>query len=388
MSAPRPYKGSEKYIFISYAHRDGKLVHSILERLQSEGYRFWFDEGIDPGNEWDETIATYINNCDYFIAFISENYLASNNCKDELNFARDLDKKRFLIYLEDVSLPIGMAMRLNRIQSIFYHKYQDLENFYATLFSADKFGEFKGAQNITPENSAAELGAAANQATETAPTATTAPVENPLTEAAVEETVQPIETVTPVESPTPAAAEPTADEKTAEVETFIKAVFEQVTSGNGAVPEKPKMDIPVVPEFVAPSPNPIVKSNIIPTGKVSNIVLEDGSVYSGEVCGKIPHGFGEITFTNGERYVGRFVNGKHHGRGSYTWTDGTRCEGDYADGKANGKGKKTFPRRNRFRRPLRKRQIYKIKKQTSSSRTDRTLKDKMPKKVNFCGLMC
>ena len=99
MSAPRPYKGSEKYIFISYAHRDGKLVHSILERLQSEGYRFWFDEGIDPGNEWDETIATYINNCDYFIAFISENYLASNNCKDELNFARDLDKKRFLIYL-------------------------------------------------------------------------------------------------------------------------------------------------------------------------------------------------------------------------------------------------------------------------------------------------
>ena len=172
MSAPRPYKGSEKYIFISYAHRDGKLVHSILERLQSEGYRFWFDEGIDPGNEWDETIATYINNCDYFIAFISENYLASNNCKDELNFARDLDKKRFLIYLEDVSLPIGMAMRLNRIQSIFYHKYQDLENFYTTLFSADKFGEFKGAQTITPENSAAELENAATQTAETVAPAT------------------------------------------------------------------------------------------------------------------------------------------------------------------------------------------------------------------------
>lgn len=35
-----PYEGSEKYIFISYCHRDDKVVYGILEMLEKEGYRF------------------------------------------------------------------------------------------------------------------------------------------------------------------------------------------------------------------------------------------------------------------------------------------------------------------------------------------------------------
>lgn len=124
MSTINPYKGSDKFIFISYAHKDADMVFPILSRLQADGYRFWFDSGIDPGTEWDEFIAKTINNSDYFIAFISKNYLASDNCKDELNFARDLDKKRLLVYLEEVKLPLGMAMRMNRIQSVFKYTYR------------------------------------------------------------------------------------------------------------------------------------------------------------------------------------------------------------------------------------------------------------------------
>ena len=94
MYTPPPYNGKEKYIFISYSHRDTAQVFPIIAKLMENGYRVWYDAGIDPGTEWDENIAQHINDCGYFIAFMSTNYLGSNNCKDELNYARDLEKER------------------------------------------------------------------------------------------------------------------------------------------------------------------------------------------------------------------------------------------------------------------------------------------------------
>ena len=116
MNVPKPYQGKEKFIFISYSHRDTAKVFPIIFNLMENGYRVWYDQGIDPGTEWDENIATHIDTCGYFIAFMSSNYLGSNNCKDELNYARELDKPRLLVYLEDVELPVGMQMRLSRLQ--------------------------------------------------------------------------------------------------------------------------------------------------------------------------------------------------------------------------------------------------------------------------------
>lgn len=132
-----PYRGDAPYIFISYAHKDVQSVLPIIGTMQASGFRIWFDEGIDPGTEWDNVIAEQIEKSSYFLAFVSENYLASENCKDELNFARDLGKHRLLVYLEDVTLPSGMAMRMNRIQSVFKYKYLDESAFYKVLYSAD-----------------------------------------------------------------------------------------------------------------------------------------------------------------------------------------------------------------------------------------------------------
>ena len=137
MSKITSYKGDRPYIFISYAHKDSLAVYPILARMQKDGYRIWYDEGIEPGSEWDEMIAEKVNCCEYFLGFMSENYLSSSNCKDELSFARDLEKKRILIFIEDVNLPLGMAMRMNRIQSIPKHKYTDEDAFYRELYSAD-----------------------------------------------------------------------------------------------------------------------------------------------------------------------------------------------------------------------------------------------------------
>lgn len=125
-----PYKGKEPYIFISYAHKNSDAIFPIIAHLQQNGYRVWYDGGIDPGVEWDENIALHINDCRYFIAFMSEAYLESSNCKDELNYARDKEKQRLLVYLEEIQLPEGMSMRLNRLQAIHKYKYKNEENFY------------------------------------------------------------------------------------------------------------------------------------------------------------------------------------------------------------------------------------------------------------------
>ncbi len=135
-----PYSGDKPYIFISYAHKDREErtdVDAIILYLQSRGFRVWYDEGIDPGTEWDENIASHVEKCGYFIALISKKYLASTNCKDELNYARDLDKKRLMIYLEECELPRGIAMRINRLQSIFMYKYSRFEDFSKKLSTAD-----------------------------------------------------------------------------------------------------------------------------------------------------------------------------------------------------------------------------------------------------------
>lgn len=129
-----PYRGYDApYIFVSYAHKDGNKASEVIEKLQMEQYRVWYDEGIDPGTEWDENIAEHIENCEYFIALLSREYLESSNCKDELNFARELEKPRLLIYLEDIQLPGGMRMRLSRLQAIHKYKYRSMELFFEKL---------------------------------------------------------------------------------------------------------------------------------------------------------------------------------------------------------------------------------------------------------------
>ena len=130
------YEGTDPYVFVSYSHKDKNEVFEVIRMMQEAGYRIWYDEGIDPASEWDENIAEHINKCSYLIAFISPDYINSQNCRDEISYARDLNKERLLVYLKETRLPAGMAMRLMRLQAIHKYKYAASSDFADKLFSA------------------------------------------------------------------------------------------------------------------------------------------------------------------------------------------------------------------------------------------------------------
>ena len=112
------YRGDEPYIFVSYAHKDGELVYPLLGELREMGCRVWFDEGIDPGNEWPEEIAKALLKAAHFLVFLTGNAIGSKNVKSEINYAIDEDKPFLAVHLEEMKLPPGLALRMGGIQAI------------------------------------------------------------------------------------------------------------------------------------------------------------------------------------------------------------------------------------------------------------------------------
>lgn len=126
---PSAYQGNLPYAFISYAHRDTEKVFQILDELYKRGYRFWYDEGIAPGSEWPEEIASHLNDSALLIAFISNESVQSENCRREINFALSKKKPLLAIVLEQTDIPLGMQMQLSTHQNILRYNYGTWEAF-------------------------------------------------------------------------------------------------------------------------------------------------------------------------------------------------------------------------------------------------------------------
>lgn len=133
----KPYEGTDPYAFVSYSHKDKNEVFEVIRMMQEAGYRIWYDEGIDPASEWDDNIAEHLTAAGYVIPCFSENFFNSQNCNDELFFARELGLSIMPVYLEDVQLEPGAAMRFGRLQALFYHKYTEKNRFLDKVAAAE-----------------------------------------------------------------------------------------------------------------------------------------------------------------------------------------------------------------------------------------------------------
>ena len=138
------YKGEEGYAFISYCHKDGKRVFPILECLGREGYRVWYDAGIEAGSDWTEMIADRLVHADACVAFFSRESMESHHCRREVNLAILRDIPFIAVFLEEVEMTPGMEMQLATVQAVMAHEATDSMAAAAKLQGSKALDSCKG----------------------------------------------------------------------------------------------------------------------------------------------------------------------------------------------------------------------------------------------------
>lgn len=97
----------QDFLFISYSHKDYKLVYEDLAVMSCKGVRFWYDEGLRAGKHWDEEVKRILlhPHCVGVIFFLSENLFLSKSVNEEINLvcAKDIGyaKPYFSVNLAD-----------------------------------------------------------------------------------------------------------------------------------------------------------------------------------------------------------------------------------------------------------------------------------------------
>jgi len=107
------------FIFISYSHSDAHCVFPVLEAIAAAGYNIWYDQGIEVNTTWSDELANAIAASDAVVAFISQNAMASQYVRAEVEFALSKNVKVLPIYLEGTKvLPPGLSLVLHTTQGI------------------------------------------------------------------------------------------------------------------------------------------------------------------------------------------------------------------------------------------------------------------------------
>jgi TolB-like protein/Flp pilus assembly protein TadD len=112
------YKGFSPYVFVSYAHADADWVYADLEWLRDQGVNIWYDEGIDPGSDWNSVLAEAIGGSYGLLFFATTTSVQSKNVANELHFALDAGKPVIAVHREDTLLPPGLKFSLSRQQAV------------------------------------------------------------------------------------------------------------------------------------------------------------------------------------------------------------------------------------------------------------------------------
>lgn len=119
------YTGDEPYIFISYSHQDSSIVMNVIKSIIEMGFRVWYDEGIELGQDFPTDIANKIENCTQFVPFISKSSVNSWWVKKEIKLAEYYRRKIMPIYLEETILAKEIEHIIAIIQGIMKYKVTD-----------------------------------------------------------------------------------------------------------------------------------------------------------------------------------------------------------------------------------------------------------------------
>lgn len=96
----------EPFIFVSYSSKDEDVVHPEIKRIESQGYRIWYDKDkLQAGHLWSQDICEAINACNCFVVFITRSSKLSSSVEKEMDQALGAEKPMICIYWENIKLP-------------------------------------------------------------------------------------------------------------------------------------------------------------------------------------------------------------------------------------------------------------------------------------------
>lgn len=105
----------KKKLFISYSHKDAKVVKDFAFSLSLRGFDIWLDEkDLASGENYTTRIFNEIHNADVYLVFLSKESLKSTWVEAEIDFAlhEKIEKKRLSVVpvlLEDVDIPVSLS---------------------------------------------------------------------------------------------------------------------------------------------------------------------------------------------------------------------------------------------------------------------------------------
>ena len=101
MEKPKYYLHNEgrlndRFVFISYSHRNEEQVYDILRQLYDLGINYWYDDGLNVGDFWNEKVEEVLRNpdCVGSIVFLSEESVVSDPVNQEVGIMLELKKER------------------------------------------------------------------------------------------------------------------------------------------------------------------------------------------------------------------------------------------------------------------------------------------------------
>ena len=96
-------------IFISYKKEDAGRVVRIVEGLRAEGFSVWWDHGIAPGSQWDQTIQRELNAAKIVVAVWSEQSVHAPWVKEEAGVGKSRGAL-VPVRIDDVEPPLGFGL--------------------------------------------------------------------------------------------------------------------------------------------------------------------------------------------------------------------------------------------------------------------------------------
>lgn len=127
------YRGTDPFVFFSYAHADLELVEKIIIGLKQKLCRVWYDEGLVPGRSWNDELAEQLLYSEVVVVMLTHNAAESPYIKTEINYAISKGKQILPVLLEDFEMPAGLELMLSSIRLLRLSEHSDVNRIISEI---------------------------------------------------------------------------------------------------------------------------------------------------------------------------------------------------------------------------------------------------------------